>query len=63
MGDKRLPETEEGKLLYIRLQEFLKTSKNSGDVKKAKRVILEFETGFGNERMFIAGAHRLLDDE
>ena len=63
MGDKRLPETEEGKLMYIRLQEFVKTTKNSGDKKKASRALIEFETGFGNEKMLIASAKRFLDDD
>jgi hypothetical protein len=50
------PESQEAKDLYQELKDFIAKAKNAGKVKKAERIILELEAGFGSESMFISTA-------
>jgi hypothetical protein len=49
--------------LKLRLNQLINEKKNKALVKKATRLLIEFETGFGNERMFVSSARRLLGDD
>ena len=56
----KVPTTDEGVALYGRLKEAVGTAAK-GVVKKAQRIMLEFECGYGSESIMIARAKKLFN--